>query len=284
VSALDGVTMPWDNRIFCCLGEILQDTMMKVAIPATAFELTANTWVYTEETLAEQLMAVPHPQLLPRIAAAAVNPVGLRTWYLMYLPSKYASLLLSNKGCEVQEVYQMLLAMFQADNFLAGTTPILTWLTVSMHATHINNTGPPATSLAITAPFVDDDLMQHRTPLINRMLPNQNAPKMGLEATIIQMATAMVNQATKDQTSRIAREIERDTFTTPATKFGLLIDSLKLFLNVQEEADLPKFCFQFTAAQKKQEFSVCLPYHRPGSHTQVAFRFIYDLICVRSSR
>jgi hypothetical protein len=36
--ALDGTTTPWDNRIFCCLGEVLQDTVMTVAIPATTFE------------------------------------------------------------------------------------------------------------------------------------------------------------------------------------------------------------------------------------------------------
>jgi len=129
---LDGATTPWDSQVFCCLGEILQDTVMIVAIRATAFKFTANTWVYNKEALAEQLLVVPHPQLLPRLAAGAANAVSLCTRYLMYLPSKYASLLLSNKGYSVREVYQILVTAFQADNFLADAMPILTLCTESM--------------------------------------------------------------------------------------------------------------------------------------------------------
>jgi hypothetical protein len=43
----------------------------------------------------------------------------------MYLPSKYAPLLLSNKGYEVKDAYEILLAAFQADNIVPDAGPIL---------------------------------------------------------------------------------------------------------------------------------------------------------------
>jgi hypothetical protein len=111
-------------------------------------------------------------------------------------------------------------------------------------------------ALDITAPFVDDDLTAHRAPLINNMLTGRNAPTPGLEAAIVQMASAVTHQATEVRNSRLAREVERDAPTLPSVKFGRLIDLLLNYLNVQEEAQLPEFLFQFVASSKKQEFSI----------------------------
>jgi hypothetical protein len=58
---------------------------------------------------------------------------------------------------------------------------------------------------------------------------------------------------------------------TPSTKFGLLLDSLKILLNVHEEANLPEFWFQFAAAPKKQEFSIIRDYLESYSRSLQSF-------------
>jgi hypothetical protein len=70
------------------------------------------------------------------------------------------------------------------------------------------------------------------------------------------MAHAVASQASEAQTARLARKVERDQPTLPSAKFHLLFPSLKCFLCVEEEAQLPEFWFTLAAAKKKQEFSV----------------------------
>jgi len=85
------------------------------------------------------------------------------------------------------------------------------------------------------------------------------------------MATAVTNQATEVNRALLARTIKRETPTTPATKFGLLLPSLKNFLHVQEEEELPDFWFQSTLASKKQEFSVLRDYLELYARSEHAF-------------
>jgi hypothetical protein len=113
--ALDGTVTPWDNRIFCYLGELPQDEPITVAIPATAFKLATVARVYDEETLMQELMQTPQGELFPTLGANA--GIALQTRYLMYLPSKYAPLLLSSKGYFVKEAYEILRAAFKRMNF-----------------------------------------------------------------------------------------------------------------------------------------------------------------------
>ncbi len=45
-ATLDGTVTPWNNMLFGCLGEVVQDTTVTVMIPATAFDLTVHGRVY----------------------------------------------------------------------------------------------------------------------------------------------------------------------------------------------------------------------------------------------
>ncbi|MFN9983334.1 MAG: hypothetical protein ACK53Y_25630, partial [bacterium] len=78
----------------------------------------------------------------------------------------------------------------------------------------------------------------------------------GLEMAINHMATAVTQQTAEVNRTQLARAIEKEAPATPSSKFGLLLNSLKNYLSVEDEQDLPEFWFQFAAASKKQEFSV----------------------------
>jgi hypothetical protein len=85
----------------------------------------------------------------------------LQARHLMYLLTKYAPLLLSNKGYSPKEALNILLASFQANNFANQAVPILNWLRMSLHASNANNRGPPVMAISLIAPFLDQDLSQH---------------------------------------------------------------------------------------------------------------------------
>jgi hypothetical protein len=254
--AMDGQETPWDNRIFGFLGDVLGKQALTVALPATAFN-TVQCYVYNEGRLGIELPNLNDGELFPRVTQAIPDTELLATRHIMYLPTKYAPLLLSNKGYTIKEALNILVSSFQATNFLNQAAPILNWLRMTLHASNANNRGPPVTALALVAPFVDQDLANHRQILLHNALPNlYDKNDTGLNAAIIRMANAVSSQADEAHTARLAREIERDQPTLPSSKFNLLFNVLKSLLNVQEEAELPELWFTLAAATKKQEFSV----------------------------
>ncbi len=268
--ALDGTVSPWDGKHFCYLGDISQGNVLTVAVPSTACDVGNTVRVYDDNTLALQV-AQQGNDLFPKLAANAAGSQALRTRPLMRLPTKYAPLVMSARGYSPREAYALLLDAFTTDNFLNHAGPVLSWLRVAMHATRADNSGPPGNSLQLVAPFMDEDLSNHRGQILNAMLPSRNAPSTGLEAALTQFAAAVASQTAEDRTARLAREVERDLPTTPSTKFGLLIDSLKNLLHVEEEAELPDFWFQFSAAKKKQEFSILREYLDAYARSERAF-------------
>lgn len=164
---------------------------------------------------------------------------------------------MNNRGYGVKEAFNILYPAFQADSFVDEAVPICNWLKASLHATHVNNRGPPVTVLNLVAPFADQDLSMHRTTLLLNALPDLPTSKdPGLNSAIIQMANAVATQANKAHTTCLAKEIEKEQPTLPSAKFSILFPTLKMLLNVAEEADLPKLWFALAAATKKQEFSV----------------------------
>jgi len=96
----------------------------------------------------------------------------------MYLPTKYAPLLLSNHGRTLQEAWNSLIPALQANGMLDHSTAILNWFRCSFHATHVNNLGPPITAITLVSPFMDTALMTHRQTILHATLP---AIKQGQE-------------------------------------------------------------------------------------------------------
>jgi len=252
----DGRTSPWDNRIFGFLGDVMEDTALTVAIPSTAFNVLQCV-TYSNARLSTELPHMGNTDLLPRLNANAADAVIVQTRSLMYLPSKYAYLLMSNKGYGVKETWTILAPAFQADNFMPHVSPIINWLKASWHTTGVNNRGSPITSVALVSPFADQDLTAHRNTLLYNMLPTlRHQQDPGLNTALIQMANAVASQAAEAHTARLAKELEKERPTMPSTKYGVLFPTLQLLLNITDEANLPELWFSLAAAPKKQEFSV----------------------------
>jgi hypothetical protein len=271
-AALDGTITPWDNQLFGCLGDQSQDTVATVMIPPTAFAITQDARVYTMEAIAGQVAQLDDQALLPRIGANGDDVEQLRTRAMMYLPSRFAPVLLSSRGFTPKAAYGALMQAFAADQAAAiDLQPLLDWLRLTLHATGNDNAGPPVTSVALTLPLMDEDLTSHRVPIVQRFITPRQGLATGLEIAINNMATAVTNQANEVNRAQIARAIEREAPTTPATKFGLLLPSLKNLLAVQEEEELPEFWFQFASANKKQEFSVLRDYLELYARSEHAF-------------
>jgi len=107
--------------------------------------------------------------------------------------------------------------------------------------------------------------------LVNILAPRQQQITTGLELAINHMATAVTQQTAEVNRATLARAVQQEAPATPSSKFGLLLDSLKHYLHVQEEQKLPEFWFQFVAASKKQEFSVLRDYLELYARSEHAF-------------
>jgi len=99
---LDGSPTPWDNCIFGFLGDVLKNTTASVIIPNTAFSIVQGL-EYNEAQFTAELSLLPQGDLFPRLAANNQDGVPIHTHYLMFIPTKYAPLLLDNKGYTLQE-------------------------------------------------------------------------------------------------------------------------------------------------------------------------------------
>jgi hypothetical protein len=206
--ALTGRTTPWDNKIIGYLGGVLSNSIVNVVLPETIFDETPNTLVLNAETLIQELPNLAADALLPRVRANdADNAVQRRSRFLTYLPTRFAPLLLNNKGYIPKRVWDILVQRFQEEGCMEQMTPLLNWIRISLHATGQNDTGPPATHIDLVAPFADQDLMDHCMPF-RQVLTGIQGPSPGLETAIAQFATAVNSQVTKAQTARYMRELE----------------------------------------------------------------------------
>jgi hypothetical protein len=240
-------------------------------LPASIFN-TVTCRVYNNANFTAQLPQLNNGELFPRLTAANQDATACTSRPLMYLPTKYAPLLLGNQGHTLQEAWNLLIPALQADGLLDHSTAILNWFRCSFHATHANNLGPPLTAITLVSPFMDTALMKHRQTILHATLPAlKQGQEPGVNAAIIQMANAVASQATEARTARLAREIERDQPTLPSTKFAALFSTLKSCLDVEDEGHLPEFWFTLAATPKKQEFSVIRELLEAHSRSPQAF-------------
>jgi len=255
--AFDGRESPWDNQVFGLLGDVMGENAQIVSLPNTILNFTNQVVIYDDGTFNTELTNLAADALFPRLPVAHHTAFQVWTHPLMYLPTKYAPLMFNVGGLTPKEAWVRLIPALDADGLLPFAEPLLLWLRVTLHATQANHRGPPATSIQLTNPFLDQDLIQHRTPLLLAALPHlRPTPALGYDPAIMHWANAVAHQATAAREERIARDVERDRPTLPSVKFVLLFDSLKLLLNITEEEQLPEFWFSLAAASKKQEFAV----------------------------
>jgi hypothetical protein len=126
-SSLDGRITPWDGMSFAFLGEIIQGQVTTVAIPDTAFCVIANVRSHSTDyivTHLDQLGAYGLPA--PALNAADASAVSTRT--IMYLPAKYASLMLNTSGYTIRQAWEILYPAVVNANELVICAPLLKWL------------------------------------------------------------------------------------------------------------------------------------------------------------
>jgi hypothetical protein len=123
--SLDGRLTPWDNRVFSFLGDVLGRNAMNVIVPNTAFNVVQCP-VYNDARFTTEYQALGNNDLSPRIGAGNQDALMIQTRHIMYLPSKYAPLFLSNKGYGVKEALTLFHQAVTADAFIIPTTAIFT--------------------------------------------------------------------------------------------------------------------------------------------------------------
>jgi hypothetical protein len=132
--AFDGRETPWDHALFGFLGDVIGSAIQTVRLPEDPFRLTQQAMIYNEETLATELPGLGNEALFPRLPAAHQQGVQIQTRHLMYLPTKYAPLLLDSRGYTPKEAWTILVPALQADDLISFADPLLLWLRASFHA------------------------------------------------------------------------------------------------------------------------------------------------------
>jgi hypothetical protein len=267
--ALDSRVTPWDNQVCAYLGDVVQDNPVNVLLPNNVFDIIQQVYVYDEETLAQELPNMANGTLFLRGRPRNGNVIAVKIRTINYLPTHYAPLLMNNQGYTPQEGWGQLVLQLQQDNLLAAAAPIIAWFHATFHASPPNNTGLPVTALDLVAPFMDQDLSQHRLQI--RVLAGLERTSPGFETTLATMANALVTQNNEARTAWLVQEMERDQPTLPSAKFNMLFSSLKVMLNVINEAELPTFWFTLAASPKKQEFSTVRDFLDKYSRSAEAF-------------
>jgi hypothetical protein len=148
----------------------------------------------------------------------------------MYLPMKYAPLMLDTRGYTLQQAWVMLHQAFEQDNFLQTADHILTWLRVALHATQANNRGAPANVMTLS-------------PINYGCRPYQPLAPTPPQCTALSLSVdpwprvhnhanghRKANQIAEARTACLAREVERNQPTSPSTKIGLLFPCILNFL------------------------------------------------------
>jgi hypothetical protein len=261
-SALDGRVTPWDGNLYTCLGEITQGTTTTVCFPATAFNIVANVFAFTDAHINANLPNGNGPDVFPAQAAGNNNVTALTTRYLMYLPSRYVHLFLDSSGYTVTQVWQVLRPLLEQNHDLIPCQALIKWLRAAFHGTSAQNAqgqaviGPPSVAIHLISPVADKDLIAQRTAILKQALPGMGQMPGGIEAALLQMAQAVVSQTNDHRLAREAKIAEATQPNLPSTKFKNTLPILMDFLQVQDEADLPVLWHQWSNSNKRQEFSV----------------------------
>jgi hypothetical protein len=108
--SLTGRASRWDNCIIGFLGDVIEDIALNVIIPDELFDETPNTLVYNPDAFAQAYPDLDIAGLFPRIKANAANQADtIWSRYFMFLPNRFVSLVLDNKGYTPKRIYKILI-------------------------------------------------------------------------------------------------------------------------------------------------------------------------------
>jgi hypothetical protein len=258
-SSLDGRTTPWDNNLYAYLGDVVQGQITIVAFPSTGFNIVEDVEARTEGYILEHLNELNGLDVFPPIMPNDPYTAGVSTRYLMYLPLRYAPLMLDASGYTIRQAWERLYPALLETNALDKCTALLSWLHVASSSVNSNQPGllgPPVTAVSLFSPPVDRDLILHRSALLNRVLPGLNQPSEGLESALYQMAAAVVTQTNDLRQAREQRDALTNEPKLPSDKFSVTLPLLLEYTEIQDERDLPLLWHQWANCTKQQEFNI----------------------------
>jgi hypothetical protein len=169
--ALNGDTTSWDGQCFVYLGEITQGVVTTIQLPDNAFRTISNVYAKTSDYMATPLNELTEYGFPGRDGDPDVNQVTTRR--IMYLPPRYAHLLLSPAGYTLRQAWEILYPALVDAQDLQNCSALLKWLRVAATSTELagNVTGLSAAVLDLQAPLADQHLINHRAILLNQVLP-----------------------------------------------------------------------------------------------------------------
>jgi len=256
VSALDGTTTPWDGLGFATLGDVTQANVTTIHLPDTIFRPRMNTRVKTLAYFEEHLDELGAYGLAPPEADEDETEL-VSTRQIMFLPNKYAALLMQPAGYTVRQVWDILRPAMADNGDLNHCRPLLKWLRVASTGVMRNNAlGTSNVMIELTPPLADAALIKHRQHYLHNTLPALFKTSDTLEAAITQMAVA-VTQNTND--TRIARERKAALEATPklpSEKFNNTLPILLSYLQIADENNVPPLWHQWANCSKRQEYLI----------------------------
>ena len=223
-SRLDGAVSQWDGRTFAYQGDIMYGTMCIVEFPADPFGFVEGVRAYSIAAINEFYAQQPNLQLLLPAPAEEARADRIETRRMMYLPAKYAPLLLDAKGYTAQEVWARLIPALEMDQKLEECQILVDWLRVAITAVpdeqeaggQLLIRSPLTNAGELFVPMADRELLEQRQRIISHDLPGRHRMEHGLEGSILQLANAVANNTRDAHEARLAREEERGRDKLPS--------------------------------------------------------------------
>ena len=212
---LDGNPTPWDNHIFAYKGDMMYSMISLMESLQDPFQITMGNRVYSVKAIQGQLNQQGPLQLIMPVGNVKENMDLLVTCQVMYLPAKYVGLFLDSQGYTPRDTWNCLIPALEQDQNMVNCQVLVNWLRLMITVTVAGvDEGkepiiqvPVTTALKLIAPAVDDDLLQQQQPIFDCDLPgHNNLQQVGLEGSIIQLATAVAGNTRDNKEARLARE------------------------------------------------------------------------------
>lgn len=239
----------------CLLGDVEESTLpLMVKFPEHAFERTGEVEVYTAAGMDAAFAADPDLNFVGDFEEHEPETETVNTRRLMFLPPKYAKVILAQPRCSPRQAWAVLGGMIRAASPQEQTVmkPVLDWLRVSCTA-HTMDGGSPKTKVdtpnAIVPPIAA--LSRRVTRMIHRDLPGWN------QATGSDSTTRAVNNLTSElirlETERARRE-QTPKAKDPNAYFGTAtVAKLCRLSGVASQADLAPVFTEIASAPKRME-------------------------------
>jgi hypothetical protein len=258
VSALDGQPTPWDSQTFAFLGELVQGMVTTIELPAQAFQAVTHARAYTAEYILDHLDQLGDEGLVPP-QEDNEEVASIRTRRLMYLPSRYAALMLRTSGYTLRETWQILYQAIVDRDDLQNCATLVKWLRALSTATLLpNNAGVGATPVQteLAVPLADEDLVKHCMQILNQALPELHKPPETLELALTQMAAAVTQNTNDNRLARDEKQLREQAPKLPSDRYKNTLTILLEYLQCPDEVALPILWHQWANCTKRQEFQV----------------------------